>query len=221
MIGWRTLPQTRRLFAPIALRLVDDFTAGRPLERIRVELDLQAGPDWTATERGPVYTSSGIVAFPGLGRTLDPAAASTQRYRVRITDPTERALYRPAYRHASDGLEFDVAPWNDEMPPAEAPIEPEQVFLWPGVNYPFPSSIPLLRGRAVDASERPLADTRIGTANDHVLTDDRGAFVLPIRLSAPATDVLVVAEHARTGATTSATVPLPDGLAVNWELQLT
>jgi hypothetical protein len=220
MTAWRRLAGARVLYAPIALRLIDDFSGAAPFGPVGAALDVQDGARWVPTGIEAVRTASGIVAYPGLGRVQNVAAAPIVRYRVRLTDDEERIVYRPAYRFSLDGLEFDVSPWNDTQPPAAAPDRPEAVFLWPGTNYPFARAIPVLRGRTIDGGGAPLADARIATGTDRVLSDERGAFSLPVRLTAPAPSIMVVAEHARTGVSTSATVPLPAGLASAIELQL-
>lgn len=221
MIGWRRLGAAHFLYAPIALRLVDDFSGGAPFARIGTALERKDGPRWIATDIEAVRTVSGIFAYPGLGRTPNPLVAPVERYRVRLTDEEERLYYRPAYRFTVDGLEFDVSPWNDAQPPAVTPDRPDVAFLYPGTNYPFPRAVPVLRGRAIDTSGVPLADARIATDTDHVLSDERGAFSLPVRLAAPAMSIMVVAEHSRTGVDVSVTVPLPGGLVSAIELQLT
>jgi hypothetical protein len=208
------------LYAPIALRLVDDFSGTGPFSRIGTALERQDGTRWIPTNIAPVRTLSGIIAYPGLGRAMDPMLAPVERYRVRLTDEEELLYYRPAYRYTLDGLEFDVAPWNDTHAPSATPDRSEAVFLWPGANYPFPSAMPVLRGRTFDAGGTPLADARIAAGTDHVLSDERGAFSLPVRLTAPASSIMVVAEHARSGASASVSVPLPAGLARAIELQL-
>lgn len=221
MSDWRRLGGAHVLYAPIALRLVDDFSGTAPFARIGTALERQDGPRWVATDIEAVRTVSGMIAYPGLGRTPNPALAPAERYRVRLTDEEDRLYYRPAYRYALDGLEFAVSPWNDTQPPAATPNRPEAVFLWPGTNYPFPHAVPVLRGRTIDAVGTPLADARVATGTDHVLSDERGAFSLPVRLTAPAPSIMVVAEHARTGVSVSVTIPLPGGLVSAAELQLT
>jgi len=220
MTAWRRLAGARVLYAPIALRLIDDFSGAAPFRPLGAALDVMDGARWAPTGIKAIRTVSGIIAYPGLGRVQNVAAAPTVRHRVRLTDDDECMLYRPAYRFSLDGLEFDVSPWNDTQPPAILPGGPEAVFLWPGTNYPFARAIAVLRGRTIDGGGAPLADARISSGTDRVLSDERGAFSLPVRLTAPAASITVLAEHARTGVSASATVPLPAGLASAIELQL-
>ena len=220
MNGWRRLSGARLLFAPIALRLVDDFTGAAPLASLGAVLERQDAARWIAVDREAVRTMAGIIAYPGLGRTLYPLASPVEHYRVRLTDNDDRLYYRPAYRFTLDGLEFDVPPWNDTQPPASVLASPEVVFLWPAANYPFPRAVPVLHGRTIDAGGGPLVDARIATATDQVLSDERGTFSLPIRLTAPAPSIMVIAEHARSAVSVSVPVPLPAGLASALELQL-
>jgi hypothetical protein len=219
MTAWRHA-ETRDLYTPIALRLIDDFTAGAPIAKLGTALERQDGARWVETGVMPVRTLSGLLAYPGLGRAPNPAAAPTHRYRVRLTDDEQRLVYLPAYRFTIDGLEFDVAPWNDGQPPMVSLDRPEEVFLWPASNYPFPRAISVLRGRAIAAGGAPLRDVRITTGIDSVLSDARGAFSLPVRLTSLAPSVMITAEHARSGLAVSVNVPLPSGLANAIELQL-
>jgi hypothetical protein len=216
---WRIV-ESRTVHTPIALRAIDDHTGGAPLAPVSFVLDWQDGARWVATRIVPVGTPSGITAWPGLGRVQDPPATPTRRYRVRFDDPNDLRIYRPAYAFMLDGLEFDVEPWNDTIPPATSLAAPERVFLWPGVAYPFPRSIPLLRGRTIDGGGAPLADARVTGGNDHVLSDAGGAFCLPIRLTTPAASILVTAEHSRSGTSGDVTVALPGGLGASVDIQL-
>jgi hypothetical protein len=227
MTIWRRLAQVQVLPAPIAIRPIDDFNGSASIGHIDVALDRQDGARWVPMNVQAIRTASGLIAYPGLGKVGDPATAPIERYRVRLVDPDEHRVYQPAYRYTLDGLEFDVSPWNDSVPPAVVPDRPETVFLYPGTNYPFPHSVAVLRGRTIDAGGAPLADARIATGLDHVLSDERGAFSLPIRLPIrlarplPVNPfVIVIAEHARTGVGATVLIALPAGLAVGIELQL-
>jgi hypothetical protein len=217
---WQRIPESQILHTPIAVRAIDDLTGGAPLAPVSFALDWQDGPRWVATGIDPVRTPSGITAWPGLGRVQDPVATPARRYRVRFADQDDLRIYRPAYAFLLDGLEFDVDPWNDAIPPTTSLGAPERVFLWPGVAYPFPRTLPLLRGRTIDGGGAPLADARITGANDHVLSDATGNFCLPIRLTNAAASILVTAEHQRSGVSGAITVALPRGLGTSVDIQL-
>jgi len=220
MTAWQTLAGSMMLHVPIALRAVDDFTGRAPVSPVQFALDRQNGTRWIETSIDPVRSTSGIIAWPGLGRVQDPATAPVAQYRVRFVDPDDQRLYRPAYGFQLDGLTFAVSPWNDVVPPAAVPVSPELVFLQPGVRYPFPRAIPLLRGRTLDSGGNPLVDARVTGTTDHVLSDQTGSFCLPIRLATAATSLLVIADHNRTGTSGDVTVALPGGLASNVNIQL-
>jgi hypothetical protein len=221
MKQWRRTAPPRFTYAPIALRLVDDFTAQAPIAQPKVVLDIETPSGWQATGILPTRTPSNLIAYTGLGKEYDPAAIPSRRYRVRVDDSERPVLYVPSYAFTIDGLEFDVASWNDVHPPAFLPNRPEVVYLWPGPTYPFPSSVRVLHGRALDGLGSPLRYARISAGMDHVLTDSRGVFALPVRLTAPASSLLVDAEHDRSGVSASQMVPLPAGLGRELQLSLT
>ncbi|MGE0853124.1 MAG: hypothetical protein AB7O44_26520 [Hyphomicrobiaceae bacterium] len=169
-------------------------------------------------EAKPARSAGGILAYAGLGLATDPTAQSVRRYRLRFLDDPPRAIYRPSFRATLEALEFDVPTYSHTTPPADEAGPPELIALLPGAGYPFPRQLPVLHGTVHDATG-PVADVRVSASNDHVLSDERGAFALPLRLTSPAASILVLAEHLPTNRNTSATVPLPGGLGRVLELE--
>jgi hypothetical protein len=217
--GWRASgDRPAILHCPIALRLVDDFSGGAPVGDVRLDLDFNDGAEWRASEVQPVRTASGLFAYPGLGRHGDPVATPSFRVRVRIA----AEAYRPAYGVNADGLEYDVPTYNDVTPPAFVPVMPESVFLLPASPYSFPGFVRVLRGTvATSGTGEPVADARVSTGVERVLSDERGAFSLPLRWQASDALITVLAEHPRTGMSGSVSLQLPDVLASNQQILVT
>jgi len=208
---WRPLPgEELLLYSPVGLRLVDDLTGQAPFGPLRVFLDLQDGPDWRPTPLRPVITASSVITYPGLGRSAD-ASLPAQRYRVRL----EADFYRPGYRSAGDGIEFDAPRYNDSNPPVPLTTAAIAAALLPSSTYPFPSHIPVLHGVVEDGGGQPVADALVQEGlRERVLTDERGAFSLPLRWVAPGVATLIDAVD-RTGRTGSISVTLPADLAMS------
>lgn len=212
MRKWRILPGERaELFSPIGLRLIDEITGGAPVGPITAELDIQDGVKWRETGIKAVRTPGGVVAYPGLGREAD-VNASSHHYRVRIT----AEFYRPLYLATGDAIEFDAPPFNDTNPPVPVTKLPLDVKLAPAPNYPFESWVPVLRGVVVDqATLEPVPDVQVMVTNvEHVLTDDKGLFALPMRFTAmnPTVPVPIDALDQRNARTGSINVTLPADL---------
>lgn len=207
--GWRDLRGERvGLHCPIALRLVDDFSGGPPVAPARPALEVESSPGvFTPVDRPATLTSGGLLLYPGIGRHLRPTGLPTRRFRVRV----EAQGYRPAYRAAADGEIFDVFPWDDDNPPATPLLAPRDSFLYPAPGYPFPREVPVLNGLVVDGSGAPVADVLVHQANiEHTLTDERGAFSLPLRWAA--TGAVIDATDVRRGRQASFNLVLPDDL---------
>jgi hypothetical protein len=207
--GWRELrSEHAALYSPAGLRLVDDFTGRPPLGRVTARLDRQVTAGvWEPAGIDAVLTPSGILSWPGLGREGEPTLAPTRRYRVRVSAEE----YRPAYLQNADGVEFDAPPWNDDAPPSPITAGPQDLYLFPSTAYPFPPWVRLLRGAVEDATGGPVANVLVhqGTA-ETTLSDERGAFALPLRW---ATNGLPVdAVDVRTGRAGAHVLSLPGDL---------
>jgi hypothetical protein len=210
--GWREISSEHiALYSPIGLRLLDDFTGRAPLGRVGAVLDRQVSPGvWEPTTIAAVLTPSSILTWPGLGREMDPLAAPTRRYRVRL----QPDLYRPSYLETADGIEFDAPPWDDANEPVPITMGPQLAALLPASAYGFPTWVRVLRGQVEDVSGGPVPNVMVSQAAvERVLSDERGAFALPLRWAA--TGQVVQASDARTGRSGSHVLNLPADLQTN------
>ncbi|MGI9304071.1 MAG: hypothetical protein ACR2RB_15420, partial [Gammaproteobacteria bacterium] len=99
-MSWTAVPSERgMLYSQIGLRLVDEFTGRRPSYPILTELEYQdSSGDWQPVQRQPTVTPSGVLSFPGLGRSTHVGSAPTVRYRVVVqSDSLRPEYYRPEY----------------------------------------------------------------------------------------------------------------------------
>lgn len=213
MTRWRPRPDLRmRMVAAKAFALRDDFTAAPPFGPLPFVLEELRGPPsgWVEVAIPPLR-AAGLLAFAGLGLAVDPAATPLRRFRLRYVDDPPRAIYRAAFRFTLDALEFDVPTYNHATPPAGLPGAPDDLFLYPGAAYPFPRHLTVLRGTVRDAAGA-VVDVRVAANDkDRVLTDERGAFSLPLRISQPANAVILTCDHGRTNRSFNVTVALPAG----------
>ncbi len=209
MRTWRVRPAERsELFSPIGLRLLDDMTGERPIGRVEAFLDILEGTAWRTTGIPAVHTPGGVVAYPGLERRAD-VSGPPRHYRVRLVAD----FYRPVYPDSPfAGFEFDAFPWNDTNPPQTITRFPRDAKLTPSPGYPFPSFMPVLRGRVVDETKTPVADTEVFFATERTLSDDRGEFALPLRLAAPGVILTIQAIHRPTDRQGHLDVTLPAAL---------
>ncbi len=207
------------LYSPLGLRLVDEFTGKAPLGRVRALLDRRDDLGaWQETGRAAVMTLGGVLTYPGLERSRRAAGAPSRRYRVRL----EADFYRAFYRSQFDGREFDAFPFNDTTPPSTPAAMPQDELLVPSSAYPFPTHVRVLRGAVVDASGAPVADVIVSQGGlERVLTDERGAFALPLRWAQEGVPLPVDAIDQRTGRTGMKNVTLPQDLGSNQEITIT
>jgi hypothetical protein len=219
MTPYRVLAgETRMLFSPIGLRLVDEFTGAGPLGRVRAFLDQQDSVGgWTKTNVSPVVTPGGVLAYPGLERRAEPASLPPRRYRVRI----EADYYRPFYRAQFEGIEFDAFPYNDTNPPTTVAAMPQAELLLPSCEYPFQTHVRVLRGVVTHAGA-PVQDVLVSQGGlERVLTDERGNYALPLRWATEGLPFLVDALDQRTGRTGAKPITLPQDLGINQEIIIT
>lgn len=191
MIRRRPLPGERtELYSPIGLIPTDAFTGGAPIGRLRVFLDIRdPGGIWRQTKIEEVRTLGGAIAYPGLGRSARVASPPAPlRHRVRL----EAEFYQPLYHltlpgGTADGIEFDVFPYNDASPPPNAAklSIARNVMLAPATNYPFPHHVRVLRGVVLDrATNLAVPGAEVSwKPSEFVLTDARGTFALPLRVT--------------------------------------
>ena len=197
MIRRRNLSGERlELYSPIGLMPTDTFTGQAPLGRLQVMLDILDGGQWRETGIKEVRTPGGVIAYPGLGRSLDVAPQFEHRYRVRIQAEFYVPLYIKTVDGTLDGIEFDGFPYNDTNPPKNYPINPagfpnylkavlKKLWLVPAPNYPFPDHVPVLRGVVVrSGTGEPVIGAEVIWGNKEMaLTTEKGAFGLPMRVT--------------------------------------
>jgi hypothetical protein len=210
--GWRPLHgEGIRLYSPLGLRLVDDFTGTAPLGRVTARLDREVSPGvFEPTDIPALMTPSSILTWPGLGRSSDPASAPARAYQVCITADN----YRPSYLQFADGTTFQAPPWDDVNPPNPVTTGPQDLYLFPSTAYQFPTWVPVLRGLVRDAGNLPVPNVFVHVAAvEKTLTDERGAFSLPLRWAT--SGMSVDADDLRTGRTASHVLNLPTDLRSN------
>jgi hypothetical protein len=219
MTAWRRLlGENRELYSSIGVRPLDEFTGRPPAGRVRALLDARDGGGvWLPTRIPAVASPGGVFVYPMLERRA-AAGGAPRRYRVRL----EAQFYVPRYREFDDGIEFDVHPYNDTVPPQVITSQAANAFLLPAANYPFPTSVRVLHGRAVDVAGLGVADVTVSEDNrERVLTDQRGEFALPLRWVQDNVLVAIDAIHQRTGRTGQINVTLPGALGHNQQIIIT
>jgi hypothetical protein len=215
------------MYSPTWLEPVDTVTGRRPLAPVQVELDILVGQRWVPTDIKPTMTSSGAVAYPGLGRSSTPLTATAQRYRARFG----AAGYLPLYRADRDGEEFEASPYNDTNQPAHEAVRTPVEFA-PRVGYRFSAEVPVLYGEVATAAGTRVADALVESVlgsgamsrprTERTLTDRRGVFALPLRWARTDTDTVVVARFTRDGPprTGVIAVRLPGDLATRHTIEI-
>ena len=219
MIHWRLLPgETTDLYSPIGLRPIDDFTGRPPIGAIEAFLDVgDGGGVWRNTERKAKVSLGGLLIYPGLERRAEVVGLPPRDYRVRLS----ASVYRPWYRLNSEGIEFEAFPHNDTNPPTDYRVNPPQVItpqaqdvkLAPAVNYPFPTYVRVLRGAIVDSVGLPVSDVEVKRGmTERALSDERGAYALPLRWTPDGVLVAIDAVDHRTGRMGTINITLPQAL---------
>ena len=196
MTKWSRLPgEGLEMYSPIGLIPTDFFTTKEPLGRIKVMLDVREnGGPWRLTDIKDIRTASGVIAYPGLGRSAEVGPVP-RRYRVRVESEFYLPLYTKTAGGTLEGIEFDGFAYNDALPPenypkqaADFPAYLETVLrkLWlvPSPNYAFPSHVQVLHGTVVDGNTaQPVSGAEVTWGNrETALTDNKGAFGLPLRV---------------------------------------
>ena len=219
MTSWQVITADRHTtYAGVALELRDEFTGRIATGPVSLSLDTQDGAIWRPTNVKPTRNAGGIFLYAGLGRRLDPAITPMFKVRIRI----DAAYYRPAFQATDDAIEFDVPTYNHAVPPVISPLVPEVVLMWPTVSYPFAAHIRRIHGRVIDIAGNPLADAQIEADGvERVMTDETGAFALPLRWQAPTAVVNVAVIHARSGLTANRVFDLPADLSGNQDITVT
>jgi hypothetical protein len=227
------LPGERReLYSPIGLRLIDDFTGGPPIGWVRAQLELRDDSGgWRSTNVKATRTLSGILVYPGLERRAEVIGKLPRRYRVKLEAEFYRPIYRmipagpvlgpPHYQATADGIEFDAFPYNDAYPPTDYTVNPpievtlqaRDVMLVPAVNYPFPTHLRVLRGKVVNATNKPVIDAEVRRSNtERGLSDEQGFFALTLRWVLNGVSIAIDAIDHRTGRMGTIDITLPQAL---------
>ena len=208
---WRDSSTDRTgLISPIGLQMVDDLTGGDPIGSVACALFVEDTPGhWRPVEVRTGRSAGGIMIFPGLGRSRDPATQPPRHYRAVIT----AQFYRPYYAVSQDGFEFDIYPHNDDQPPAQAPGL-QRVVLVPATNYPFQPHLRVLRGQVRNPAG-PVANAEVFVTRDRVLSDDGGGYALPLRYELNNMPIAIDAVGNRTNQHGQISVTLPADLNSN------
>jgi len=200
------------VWAGAAALLVDDHTGSPPIGEATVSLEISDGAGWRKVARSAVVTALGTYAFPKLEKRGDSRNAPPRKYRLTVA----ASDYTPYYRFDRDGIVVDVYPYDDDRAPAVLPFRPEIIALYPAGNYPFAANAPVIFGKVVDSTGEPVPFALVECNSDRVLTDERGAFVLPMGRS-PAALVVVDASD-RNGHAASIPVTVPQGLGQHYTI---
>jgi len=211
MTGWRNLPGERiELYSPIGLRPVDEMTGLAPIGRFQPLLEVSDGVGgWRRTDIKGIVTMSGVITYPALELRSEVVGVNPRRYRILLS----AEFYRPLYPAATAGIEFDAYPYNHTNPPEIIVYQVQDLFLTPATNYPFPTHVSVLRGMVIDTAGNKIADALVTEGvRERVLSDDRGAFALPLRWVQPNGPVAINASDERTARTGTIDVTVPADL---------
>jgi len=220
MTDWSTLTREPIVAAsPIWIRLRDTFTGGPPAGPVSVSLERRVGVNWVPIEHPHQLSATGDLAFVNLGRARVPGAVGT--FDVRVTVDSTGAISEAA--DGSAAVTKTITAWALGTP--IVPLLPDNLRLFPGPSYAFPTRTPLLSGQVLDAHGDPAPRARVwatATVQNTLLTEEvrsggDGRFRLPLRWSAGATDI-----HATHGAQAgSITVLVPADLSSTHQITLT
>ena len=195
-MNWQALNNDKwLLYSQIGLRLVDDFTEKSLKYPVSATLEYQDSiGEWHTVKRDPVITPSGIISYPALGRSVHSAAQAILIHRVLLHSD----FYIPELNSAV--REFDIHPYDDDTPPAEILTHPRTVVMYPNTAYVYPNHVRVVKGLVQDNLGDPVANVEVSDGNKEMtLTDNRGAFTLPLRWPAKNATVTLDAIDHRTG----------------------
>jgi hypothetical protein len=189
-------------FSPVGLSFVDDFTRGDPIGYLNPTLEIEASPNsgvWQATGVRGLFTPSGTLAYPNLGRRgKAPTPPVTTNYRVTI----DTQYYDPLYPEAG-GVIFPVTAYDANSDFSKLTPLMVTLPLLPAANYPYAGTAAFLRGQVQQASGTPVVavvtavepfDANVAdTKQTRVQTDPGGVFRLPLRWGNAANPTTVTA----------------------------
>jgi hypothetical protein len=220
MTDWSTLTLEPMVAAsPIWIRVRDTFTGRPPDGPVPVRIERRVGADWIGFEHRHQLSSTGDLTFINLGRTRDPGAVGTFDVRITVESPGRI----PEAPGGGAAIIRTITAWAQDAP--DAPLLPDDLRLFPGTAYSFPSGTPVLAGQVIDAHGDPVARARVwatATVQNSLLTEEvrsggDGRFRLPLRWSAGVTDVRAT-HGAQAG---SITVSVPADLSSTHQITLT
>jgi hypothetical protein len=218
----RFLPLGRLLvFSPLGLSFLDDYTGQYPIGFLKPTLEVETPPGsgaWAATGVRGLFTNTGILAYPNLGRRgrVPSPPEAPRNYRVLITSQ----YYEPLYPGGpgSLGVVFPVTPY-DEATDFKV-LKPTRVILTlvPRANYPFEGGTSFLKGQVLKASGGSVValltavepiDATGDMKQTRVLTDPEGFFRLPLRWGDPAATTSVTATDPASGKSKTISLSFP------------
>jgi hypothetical protein len=141
------------IFSPLGLSFVDDFTKQPQFGYVNPTLLIETPPEsgtYVPTGIRGLFTNSGLLAYPNLGRRgVAPANKDPRNYRLTIDTQFYIPLYpstlaNPAAGLIAPGFDFSVTPYdantNFDVTDTTA-IKPKvaTLSLLPAANYPFGS----------------------------------------------------------------------------------
>ncbi len=157
----------RILKLSFAIWLIDDYTEGKPVGGIRVEIK--------DTGKKAFRNLSGYYCFTGL---------EAGSYTVSI----KPELYFP------EEIIADMLAFSDPKNPVVEVNGKPEIALKPNPGYPFPASATLVRGLIESGSGKPVAGLRVRVKGKDIenLTDSRGEFVLYFKNLVKTEEVILI-----------------------------
>jgi len=203
MLRFRELEHST-LFAGLGVQLIDEFESVpaqgfevAPLGWTNIEVAIDdGGGAFRTIDPLTVRTPSGVIWFPYLERYADARGRTPRTYRVRVS----AQFYVPRYSYDADGIDLQVAPYDDVNPPTFVPALPQKIGLLPAAMYPHADAVPVLRGSVVDTVGVPVVNALVSwfdptLQTDSVLTDVDGEFSLPMRRAPRDTPININAQR--------------------------
>ena len=199
------------VYSPLGLSLVDDLTAQRPVGFVNPTLQVETAPKsgiWAATGVRGLFTNSGILAYPNLGRRgrVPSPPEAPKNYRVLVA----AQYYDPLYADPPGpvGVVFSVTPYDDDSDFTTLVPTMVTLTLLPKANYPYAGDSTFVTGKVHRVSGVAVAalvkavepvDGTGDTKQTRVLADQGGAFRLPLRWGDPSAPTTVTATDPASG----------------------
>jgi hypothetical protein len=197
MINWvvhRERVQTMR--PSLAIQLTDAMTKLPPDDpSLEVSLEkVDFDGSWHPVLATPIPVPGGVIAFRNLERRRRAVGATAQLYR--LTVHSDR--YLPDYLRTTDAVTVLIQPFDLLTVPPPSPPPYVAVTLCPRPDYPFPS-VPLVLGQVLEASDQaPVTNALVfGGIGRFTVTDDRGAYALPLPGAPFATPIAIGVQDRR------------------------